>query len=250
MATDEIRAGAEDFNSQGIDPLRAKRASDTWLSPITTCKGTALKIVQSTYSPCAAWRELLQRYRACGWKEKSRLMREFKSLKMELGENPKNFTMRVDRVARELQRVGKAVDEDKNPAILNGLTQEYVIEQRMLEGGDDEPTRAHIDKVILNQYERLKAEKSEAGMKTLAVVVTPVHHKPQPAPSNSKWGKQRSKFDGECSKCGRRGHRGEEGRGGKQKNSTTAASSAAVRSTSLLISLSVGKGRGGTNKRC
>ena len=69
---------------------------------------------------------------------------------MELGEVPKKFTMRVDRVARELQRVGKAADEDgKDLAILNSLTQEYAVERQMLEGGDDEPTRANIE-VILN----------------------------------------------------------------------------------------------------
>ena len=119
---------------------------------MTTCKDTALEIVQSTDSPSAAWWELLQRYRACGLKEKSKLMREFNSLKVELGEDPKKFTLRVDRVARELRRVGKAVDEDnKNLAILDELTQEYAVERRMLEGRDDEPTRAHIEKVILNQ---------------------------------------------------------------------------------------------------
>ena len=42
VATDEIKVGAEDFNSRGIDPLRTKRASEAWLSLTTTCKGTAL----------------------------------------------------------------------------------------------------------------------------------------------------------------------------------------------------------------
>ena len=136
-------------------------------------------------------------------------MREFNSLKMKLGEVPKKFTMRVDRVARELRRVGKAVDEDDiNLAILNGLTQDYAVEQRMLEREDDKPTRAHIENVILNQCGRLRAETPKAGAKELAVAATPGHHKPQSAPSKPKWGKQRSKFDGECSKCGRRGRRG------------------------------------------
>ena len=106
-------------------------------------------------------------------------MREFNSLKMELGEDPNNFTMRVDRVARCLRRVGKAVDEnDKNLAILNGLTQEHAVERRMLEGVDDEPTRAYYEKVVLNQCDRLRAEKSEAGAKGLAVAATPGHHEP------------------------------------------------------------------------
>ena len=77
VATGEIRVGAEDFNSQGINPLRAKRASEAWLSLITISKGTALEIMQSTDSPSAAWRKLLQRYRACGLKEKSRLILYF-----------------------------------------------------------------------------------------------------------------------------------------------------------------------------
>ena len=50
-ATDEIMVGAQAFNSQGIDPLRAKHASEVWLSLITTCKGTVLEIVQSIDSP-------------------------------------------------------------------------------------------------------------------------------------------------------------------------------------------------------
>ena len=87
----------------------------------------------------------------------------------------------------------------------------------MLEGGDDEPTRAYIENVILYQYDRLRAETSEAGAKELAVAATVGHHKPPPAPSKSKWGKQRSKFVGECFKCGRRRHRGEEYHEGKQK---------------------------------
>ena len=48
VATDETRVGAEDFHCQGIDPLRAKHAFEAWLSLLTTCKGTALEIVQST----------------------------------------------------------------------------------------------------------------------------------------------------------------------------------------------------------
>ena len=134
-----------------------------------------LGIVQSIDSLSAAWWELLQRYRACGLKEKSRLTQELDSLKMELREDPKKFTMRMDRVARELRRVGKAfADKNKNLAILNGLTQEYAVERQMLEGGDDEPTR----RVILNQYGRLRAETSETGAKALAVAATPGQDKP------------------------------------------------------------------------
>ena len=102
MAIDEIRV---EFNSQGIDPLRTKRASKAYLPLITTCTGTAaLKIVQSTDLLSAAWWELLQRYRACGVKMKNTLMGEFNSLKMGLGEDPEKFPMRMGCVARELRR--------------------------------------------------------------------------------------------------------------------------------------------------
>ena len=61
-------------------------------------------------------------------------MREFNSLKMELWEDTMKFTIRMDRVARELRRVGKAVEEDDNNlAIPNKLTREYAVERRMLE---------------------------------------------------------------------------------------------------------------------
>ena len=91
VVTDEIRVGAEDFNKEDINPLRAKHASEAWLSLIATYKCTALEIVQSNDSPIAAWRELLQRYRACGLKEKSRLMRKFNSLEDRTGGGPQQI---------------------------------------------------------------------------------------------------------------------------------------------------------------
>ena len=45
----------------------------------------------------------------------------------------------------------------------------------MLEEGDVRHTRAHIEKVILNQYDRMQAETSEAGAKVLVVTATPGH---------------------------------------------------------------------------
>ena len=144
VATYEIRVGNEDFNSSVSTRCERSARQRRGFSFIAICKGTALEIVQSTDSPSVAWRELLQRYRACGLKEKSTLMRDFNSLKMELVEDPIKFIMRVDRVARELRQVGKAVDAgDKNVAILNGLMKEYTVDRRMLGAGDDKRTRAH-----------------------------------------------------------------------------------------------------------
>ena len=49
----------------------------------------------------------------------------------------------------------------------------------MLEGGDDGPTRVQIETFILNQYDRLQAERSEAGAKALVVTATPGYYKPR-----------------------------------------------------------------------
>ena len=58
----------------------------------------------------------------------------------------------------------------------------------MLEGGDDELTRAHIQTVILNQYDRLGAEMSEASAKALTVAATPDTTSPSPLPRSLNWG--------------------------------------------------------------
>ena len=61
VATDEIRVGAENFSCQGINPLRAKRASEAWLFLVTSCKGTALEIVESNDLTSVTWREFKEK---------------------------------------------------------------------------------------------------------------------------------------------------------------------------------------------
>lgn len=64
--------------------------------------------------------------------------------------------MRVDRVAKNLEWLGKPINEDdKNLATMSGLSQEYVAERRMLKDDDDELTRTHTEKVITSEYKRL-----------------------------------------------------------------------------------------------
>ena len=84
-------------------------------------------------------------------------MREFHSLKMELGKDPQEVSH--EGVSRRQGCRKPSMRTTKKLEIGNRLTEEYAIERRMLEGGDDEPTRAHIEKVILNQYGRLRAER-------------------------------------------------------------------------------------------
>ncbi|CAN0189060.1 unnamed protein product [Ascophyllum nodosum] len=59
-------------------------------------------------------------------------------MKMDIGEHPREFIMRVDSAAKELRRLGKTVDEDDIVVvILNGVSREYDIEVRLPECGDD-----------------------------------------------------------------------------------------------------------------
>ena len=98
---------------------------------------------------------------------------------MEPGQEPTRFLMRADEATSEQRRVRKNDDEDeKRIANLNGLTQEYTIERRMLEGETQEPSREHIERVINNQYQRLQREKSDAGTKALVAAAKPGQQKP------------------------------------------------------------------------
>lgn len=99
----------------------------------------------------------------------------------------------------------------------------------MLEGGNVELTRMRIEKVIINQYERLQEEKLKAGAKALAITVKCTddkrqlcnqsgHSAPQCRSSQISKGQQHSKFSRQCFTCGKRGHRAEECKGAKEGN--------------------------------
>ena len=166
----DITVGAEEFDASGVDPVRLRQVRQVWTSLITTCKGTARDPVKSAESPGVAWRLLDQHYRASGLKEKRRLIEEFNSMKVEIGEHPREFIMRVDSAAKELRRLGKTVDEDDFVVvILNGVSSEYDTELRLLECGDDvnPPSRNKILQSLTNQYYRLQKQASAAGGKAL-----------------------------------------------------------------------------------
>ena len=118
-----INLARRGFECIGIDPERLRKAEQTWVSLITTCKGVAFEIVDGADSPSEAWRRLVQHYRAKGLTERRRLTVDFYTLKTELGEHPRNFLLRVDRMVKELERVGRPVDpKDVDIVILSGLT--------------------------------------------------------------------------------------------------------------------------------
>ena len=119
---------------------------------------------------------------------------------MELGEHPRQFFLRVDRLVKEMEWVGRpTVEKDTDIAVLTGLYSQYDAEVRMLESSADWLDRAWIELAVYNQYGRLTREKSEAGPKALASVsrvVSPpktyasfVHKRGTPRRTAESWSK-------------------------------------------------------------
>ena len=102
-ATQDVKVGADNFDGSQIHPETLRKAKQVWVSLITNCKGVAFEIVQGADSPSQAWRYLVQHYRASGVKEWRRLALDFYSMKMELGEYPRQFCLRVDRLVKEME---------------------------------------------------------------------------------------------------------------------------------------------------
>ena len=92
-----------------------------------------------------AWSKLVRYYQARGLKERRRLTIDFYMMKMELGEHPRKFLLRVDQMVKELERVDWSVDpKDIDIVILSGLTPQSDAEVRMLESSSEWPTREWI----------------------------------------------------------------------------------------------------------
>ena len=82
----------------------------------------------------------MQHYRASGVKEWRRLALDFYSVKMELGEHPRHFFLRMDRLVKERERVGRPpLEKDIDIVLLTGLSSQYDAEVRMLESSADWP---------------------------------------------------------------------------------------------------------------
>ena len=92
-------------------------------------------------------------------------------MKMELVEHPRQFFLRVDRIVKEMERVGRStLEKDIDIVLLTGLSSQYDAEVRMLESCAEWPDRAWIERMVYYQYGRLTREKSGAGLKALASV--------------------------------------------------------------------------------
>ena len=89
-------------------------------------------------------------------------------MKMEIGEYPREF-MSVYSAAKKLRRLVRTVDEDDTVVvILNGVSNKYDAEMRLLECREDvNPPRKKILQSLTNQYYMLQRQKSAAGGKVL-----------------------------------------------------------------------------------
>ena len=152
-AAQDVKIGAETFDGSQVHPKTLRKAKQVWVSLITSCQGVAFEIVQGADLPSQAWRQLVQHDRASGVKEWRRLVLEVYSMKMELGEHPRRFFLRVDHLAKELERVGwPMLEKDIDIVLLTGRSSQYDAEVRMLESSADWPDRAWIERAVYNQY--------------------------------------------------------------------------------------------------
>ena len=167
-AGSKTKVNRDDFDRGSADPERLHKAQQAWVSLVTSCKGVAFDIVNTKESASEAWAKLMQHYQASGIKEHRRLTIDFYMMKMERGEHPQRFLLRVDQMVKELEQLDRPVDpKDIDIVILSGLTPQYDAEIRMLESSLDWPTREWIERAVINQSGQPEYEKSAAGSRAL-----------------------------------------------------------------------------------
>ena len=94
-AGDETKVNRDDFDRGSVDPDQLHKSQQAWVSLVTSCKGVAFDVVNAEESASEAWAKLVQHYQASGLKKRRRLTIDFYMMKMELGEQPQKFLLRV-----------------------------------------------------------------------------------------------------------------------------------------------------------
>ena len=141
-AGSETKVNRDDFDRGSANLERLHKAQQVWVSLVTSCKGVAFDIVNTKESASEAWAKLMQHYQASGIMKHRRLTIDFYMMKMERGEHPQRFLLRVDQMVKELERVDRPVDpKNIDIVILSGLTPQYDAKARMLKSSSDWPTR-------------------------------------------------------------------------------------------------------------
>ena len=106
-AGDETKVNQDGFDRGSVDSDQLNKAQKAWVPLVSSCKGAAFDIVNAEASASEAWAKLVQHYQASGLKERRRLTIDFYMMKMELGEHPRKFLLRVDQMVKELERVNR-----------------------------------------------------------------------------------------------------------------------------------------------
>ena len=99
---------ATNFDRSSADPDQLHKAQQAWVSLVTSCKGVAFDIVNAEESASEARAKLVQHYQASGLQESRRVAIDFYMMKMELGEHPRKFLLRVDQMEKDLVRQNSA----------------------------------------------------------------------------------------------------------------------------------------------
>ena len=94
---EELSLRADVFDGSNVDPVRLRNAHIVWITLTKNCRGIGLGIVQCSVVPNDAWRNLESHYKAKGTREILRLSHEVNGKTLQLGEDPFQFMMEIDR---------------------------------------------------------------------------------------------------------------------------------------------------------
>ena len=120
---------------------------------------------------------------------------------MQPGEGLSQFMMEIDRLAADLHRLGdRSVTElRKCVTIVAGLPPGYEIEVRMLKNNSTGFERAEIERVVVNQYNRLLRQQQNSKALSASKGTTAAGR------GEKKW-RPCNRFEGNCFNCGRKSH--------------------------------------------
>ena len=170
-----------------------------------------LEIVRRSNAQNDAWTNLESHYRTKGTREILRLSHEINGKTMEPGGDSFKFMLEIDRLAADLHRLGdKPLTElRKCVIIVSGLSADFEMECRMLENNPAGLNRAKVERVVVNQYNRLIRQQQDSKALSASKGTDTVNR------GKGKNRRPHHKFDGNCFNCGKKGHRAEDYRSAK-----------------------------------
>lgn len=91
-----------------MDSRRFREAETAWIS-LATCKDVAFRIVLRAESTSEGWAAFPEYDQPDTTSETGRLTRKFTARAMTPGENPMEFTLRIDRVVQHVTMLGQII---------------------------------------------------------------------------------------------------------------------------------------------